>query len=130
MTGLEGLLHQIAREARVAANCAIPGWKHSIVFTDVLAASKLQQAVPIGSYPTRSTEPNELVQIDLDVFDGIADRSTLACQLRMELEPFIIGVGKIRAIDTCKELIILAADEGKRVSLGHDVTPTSDDLDS
>jgi len=127
MNALEGVLHQIAREVRVAANCALPGWTQSIVFSGVLAKGELEQAVPIGNYPTRSAEANELVRINLNLLDHIADPATVKFLLRMELEPFIIGVGKIRAVETSEGLVIFASKEGERIGLiEHDAsTPNS-----
>ncbi len=43
MTPLEGVAHQIAREARVAANCAMPGWAYSVVPPSGLLDSEIEK---------------------------------------------------------------------------------------
>lgn len=115
MTPLEGVAHQIALEARVAANCAnsaVPGWGYSVAVPEGLFLCKTQKVERILSYPSRNTVAAELVRIDLDFLDEITDTSALKLLLRKELEPFIIGVGEIRAIESAKGLIVARMDQG------------------
>jgi hypothetical protein len=120
MTKLEGIAHQIAREARIAANCKMPGWAYSVAVPCGLFLDEMQQVERIRSYATRAAEPGELVRIDLDFLDVVADLPALKFLNCMELEPFIIGVGKVRAIETAKGLIVTSGDQGQKISLRHD----------
>jgi hypothetical protein len=129
MTDLEGLLHQIAREARVAANCALPGWAYAVILLSSNLLGETKQIKSTCSYATRATMPFELVRINLDFLDEVADLATAKLLLRMDIEPFIIGVGKVRTIETEEGLVILASDESEGIGfVEHEPTPTSGDF--
>ena len=49
--------------------------------------------VHIGSAPTKRNDPSELVRVYVDVPDAI--HGVLCNSLRAEIEPFIMGVGKV-----------------------------------
>jgi hypothetical protein len=83
MTDLEGLLHQIAREARVAANCALPGWAYAVILLSSNLLGETKQIKSTCSYATRATMPFELVRINLDFLDEVADLATAKLLLRM-----------------------------------------------
>ncbi len=110
MTPLEGVAHRIAREARVAANCATTDWAYSVVPPSGLLDGEIEKRFPARSYPTRAAVPNELVRIDLDFVDVESDLSSLKFLLRMEIEPFIIGVGEVRTEETAKGVKVLRRD--------------------
>lgn len=119
MDHLEGIAHQIAREARIAANCAQPGWAYSVSVPSALFVREVKQTQAVASYATRSDVPNELVRIDLDLHDIKTDLVALKLLLRMELEPFIIGVGQVRTRETAKGLMVLRAEERQEILLAH-----------
>jgi len=119
MTHLEGIAHQIAREARIAANCAAPGWAYSVAIPRSLFLGEMPQTKHVCSHPTRSTKLGEIVRIDLNFLNDVTNTTALKLLLRMELEPFIIGVGKVRAIEDAKGLILMSCEEGKGVDITH-----------
>jgi hypothetical protein len=94
MSPVEGLLHQIANKTRIYANCVIPGWAYSVTLARRFVANEMPQIEQVCGYPSRATETGELVRIDLTLLDDVASLPLLKLDLRMELEPFIIGVGK------------------------------------
>ena len=110
MSPLEGAAHQIAREARVAANCAQPGWAYSLDIPRRLFRGEMKHPDRICSYASVSTILGELVRIDIDLLDIEAGAHALKFLLRSELEPFIIGVGKVRAVETAKGIVIMRED--------------------
>ena len=118
MTPLEGIAHQIAREARAAANCAIPGWAYSVVVPVEGFHGEIKQGFHIRSHPVRA-KSEELVTIDTDLLNIETERATLHFYLRNEIEPFIIGVGKVRVLDVPKGLVLFAGDERDGVRIGH-----------
>ena len=119
MTPFEAVAHQIAREARIAANCAMPGWAYSVVPPGGPLDGEVEKRFPVRSYPTRSTVPEELVRIDLDFLDVVSDLSSFKLLLRMELEPFIIGIGKVRTEVTAKGIKVLRCDERDGIGFSH-----------
>jgi hypothetical protein len=127
MTPLEGIAHQIAREARAAASCVIPGWAYSVAISVELFDGEIKQGFHVRSYPVRAVA-DELVTIDTDFLDGVTDPDALNLLLRNELEPFIIGIGKIRISETEKGLVVFADDERDGVRLVHDTRAMGDDL--
>jgi hypothetical protein len=85
MTTVEGIAHQIAREARIAANCAMDGWAYSVVIPVELFRNEVQKRFFIRSHPTRSTILTELVRIDTDFLNVVTDTLALNHLLRLEL---------------------------------------------
>jgi hypothetical protein len=119
MSPLEGLANQIASEARAAANCALPGWRYSVIIPSELFGGEIEKSFAIRSHPSRSAEPTELVRIDTDYLNVKSEVAALNLLLRMELEPFIIGVGLVKAVETAKGIVILAGEEWQRKWLTH-----------
>jgi hypothetical protein len=113
---LEGLLNQIAREARFGAWAATPpqwGWLISVSGT--LFAREVEQPVAVVGYASRAAIPGELVRINLDFVNVEAYLAAFKSLLRKELEPFIIGVGEIRTRETANSLIILSGDTRQEI---------------
>lgn len=125
MNILEGIAHQIAREARIAANCALDGWAYSIAVSGDLFLGEMEKTQAVRSYPTRSAIARELVRIDLDFPNVEPHAATLKFLLRMELEPFIIGVGQVRIFEPEEGLISLRRDERQVMGLGHFGAPVA-----
>lgn len=123
MTPLEGIAHQIACEARIAANCAMDGWAYSISVPASLFSGEVEKTEPIRSYPTRSTIAGELVRIDLNLPHIEPHHASLAFLVSVELEPFIIGVGKIIAQKTAEGIVLHCVDKRQEVGLAHDLLP-------
>lgn len=111
---LLGILRQIASVARAAAagSLAGSGWVSSIAILPVsYSSSEIQQTLKCVICPCRATEPNELVRLDFNLPDVIPRRNEWQCLLRLEIEPFIMGVGQVRVRDTSKGIVIVGLDE-------------------
>jgi hypothetical protein len=88
-----------------------PGWSRLVVLASGLLNGEIKQSFCVASHPMRRTEPLELVKVHLNADRVLAAPHPLAVLLRDELEPFIIGVGKVRADFTPEGIVVLSADD-------------------
>jgi hypothetical protein len=101
---LWGILHQIAGIARAGARGATAEWITSIsILPASYGGSKVPQAVECVICQDRCTVSGELVRLDLNIPDFISGHSELQRLLCLEIEPFVIGVGNVRAKESPKE---------------------------
>lgn len=99
MDDVEGIAHQIAREARMAANCAlVTGRIFALDIPASLFDSEMEKRLPVRSHFLGIAEHGELCRIDLNPSHLLPHADALIANIRRELEPFIIGVGKVRVI--------------------------------
>ena len=70
------------------------------------------QAFKCASAPSHLTEPDELHRVDLNINDGFARALELRSLVQMELEPFIIGVGKVRVDKSPEGIVVSRANDG------------------
>jgi hypothetical protein len=119
---LNGILHQIASAARSAAAFAAdhPGWMQSIGIAAAFFDREVPEKLVIGRCFARRTKPNELVRVDLDFPIGFPSASEVRELLKMEIAPFIIGVGTVRVEDTPEGIVIAGIDEQQQI-FGHDI---------
>jgi len=115
---VEGMLHWVAREAQFGAWSAVVvqecdyGSLRSISVSGKLFDGKIQEPFSVRGFPSRRTEPGELVRIHFDFIHVVPYLGALTRLLQMALEPFIIGVGQVRTRQTPDGLIILLRDSG------------------
>jgi hypothetical protein len=108
---LAGPLHRLAASARVAAGTAASDvfggkWVASIGVARGFFDCEIPQANQICHMPMRAQKAGELVTIDFNLADDVPLALQVRAVLRMELEPFIIGVGNIAVEDTAEGLVI------------------------
>lgn len=128
---LQAILSQIASLARTIALSAIytPGWSRSVLLLPEtgLLGDVVPQVLQVASCPCRTTMPGELVRLKAQRADRISGLYEYARVLiTQEVEPFIIGVGQVRARQTAEGIVILRVDVGFKedrhaVSLPDDV---------
>lgn len=91
-------LHQIASALRAVACCATSDWsmlpRLPAVFLDV------GHSLAVGAMRVRPAEVAELVRLDFHLDNLVASHCETVSLLRLELEPLIIGVGKVRVRDS------------------------------
>jgi hypothetical protein len=112
MSRMEDIAKGLASVGRGAACAATPDWARSITLTTSLFGSELLKRVECTSMPCRVAVLGELVRIDFDFNVIVSTKNDLAHLLRLEIEPFIIGVGEVRVEDAPKGVIIRKADLG------------------
>jgi hypothetical protein len=112
----DDILFDIARAVRSAAwaASATPGWTMLLRLPAGLFDSEVQYRIFIGGCPCRATKLNELVVIDLNLTNDIPAHSGLFYLLARDLEPFIVGVGEVRAEIAPEGRIILRRDDWER----------------
>jgi hypothetical protein len=84
--------------------------------------SEVPEAFQVGSNIMRLTIPGELVRIYFNIDHDFALLSALQSAVRMNLEPFIIGVGQVSVRETPEGVVIFRADNRKR-DLVHNESP-------
>ena len=112
----DGILHQIASAVRALAAVSIttPGWGRSILLLPEagLLRDEIPQTLQVTSCPCRVTMPGELIRLDFQRPDRIAaSYEDVRALLVQEIEPFIIGVGQVRARNTPEGIVILRINE-------------------
>jgi hypothetical protein len=58
---------------------------------------EFEERISVGRCPCRAAESDELVKLNLNLDPGFAAPDRFIALLAMELEPFVIGVGQVRA---------------------------------
>jgi len=112
MKKYHGVLHQIANAARSCAMTAVatPEWIQSIGISSIFFGREVPQKLVVGCCFARRREPRELVRIDLEFPVGFPLASVVRQSLKMEIAPFIIGVGEIIVQETTEGLVISRID--------------------
>jgi hypothetical protein len=110
-------LHRLASSIRSAAITGASDvfgskWCESIGISPGFFDGEIPQGREICRMPMRREKPGELVRVDLNLQSGAELTGVVREFLRMELEPFIIGVGKVRADDAPEGLVIVTAEDG------------------
>jgi hypothetical protein len=108
----DGILHQIASAVRVAARSATDAWCSSVLLPPALFVDEIVQTLKVASGMRRVTMPGELVRIDLNLSGNIPAPLDIRRPLRLEILPFIIGVGYVRMEDTPEGFVLLRMDLG------------------
>jgi hypothetical protein len=91
----------------------------SLEFSKPLGGCDPSQSAEISACPCLPTISGELVRchIDLDDFDSF--RPIIVDLLRSELEPFIIGVGRVIVDQADKDLVVRLSDPKRKDSILH-----------
>lgn len=108
-------LSSIASLVRSAAYGAMttPGWGRSILASTGLVEGEVSKPVDSAIVPMRREPDDELVRVDLHSFDQAAASFDVRAALIGEIEPFIIGVGKVRAENTAEGFKVFLCDNGE-----------------
>ncbi len=123
-----GAAIHIATAAREAAIHADAEWARLVLIPIGLLNGELQEISQIARCPKRPTIPGELVRVHFNFSDGIPIHKSLLCDLvRMDIEPFIIGVGKICVYEIEKGFVVSRRQLGQ-YSFDHDLSPLSSSL--
>jgi hypothetical protein len=117
----------IRTSALIAASEEFSGeWCESITVPSVFfdgEISEVYKTRAVCIYPTSVKKSGELVRIDWhpsDISPGFVEISNL---LRLELEPFIIGIGHILVDEFPEGGIIVRRDLGKNLNVDHPLSP-------
>ena len=89
-----------------------------------LNLEETEKDLRIGVLPVRLTIPNELVVLDLDLGYSVAAPFGLCDLIVDELRPFSTGVGKVRADQTFKGVVLFLA-EREDEEYCHTATPAT-----
>jgi hypothetical protein len=109
---LYGGLHQLANAIRAAAAVAheTPGWSRSLYVARTFFDGEVFKHLEVSLVPSRQTKPKELVRVDFDLLGFASLAGEVVTLLRMELEPFIIGVGQVRIEEIPEGLAVMLSD--------------------
>jgi hypothetical protein len=114
------ILSQMAAAIRVIARSATDENATSLEFSYSLGCGETTERVEVATCPCIPAIPGELVRADIDKDYFAAFRFPICDLLRSELEPFIIGVGRITVNETNEGLVVLRADAGQ-ISGSHEI---------
>jgi hypothetical protein len=87
-------LHQIASALRAVACCATSDWSMLPRLPAVFLDGQVGHSLAVGATRVRPAEVAELVRLDFHLDNLVASHCETVSLLRLELEPFIIGVGE------------------------------------
>jgi hypothetical protein len=109
-------LHRLAASIRAAVITGASetfgdDWCESLSVPRGFFDGKVSHGHKICFSPERSQIINELVRVYLNLAEGTQETLMIRQLLRMELEPFVIGVGQVSVKDTTEGLVILRCDE-------------------
>jgi hypothetical protein len=104
------VMHKIAQLC-AAVNFAIAEGKLRFNPFSGIACGEDEQLIQCGSMPCRRQILGELARIHINTPDGSAIRAPFLLPLRKEIEPFIIGVGKVRTEDTPEGIVVIKCDD-------------------
>lgn len=111
---------QIASVAQTAARLAAAErdgtWCELILISRPYGRSEPEEGLIIAATIARVNELGELVRVHFDNFDDVG-LAVFRQALRMELEPFVVGVGQVRVDDSPDGIVILRRDIGEVHSL-------------
>lgn len=117
----EQIATRLASTMRAAAKAADDEWCISLLLARPLFLNEGVESVEVVSGPARVTELGELVRLYPDKHDDISLFSVICLLLAREIEPFVIGVGKVVARQSEEGGIVLLRDlcEEGRVVVSH-----------
>ncbi|HEX6441096.1 MAG TPA: hypothetical protein VF007_02850, partial [Stellaceae bacterium] len=118
------ILGQIAGAVRSGAASAArtPGWRCDLSLPFGFFDRKEPDCIHIGRSPCRAAVGDELVKLYLNLDPLFPALDRLFNLLAMELEPFIIGVGEVRA-DLLPEGVVLIRRENRKDHCAHGDAP-------
>jgi hypothetical protein len=117
-------LHQIASALRAVACCATSDWSMLPRLPAVFLDGQVGHSPAVGAMRVRPAEVAELVRLDFHLDNLVASHCETVSLLRLELEPFIIGVGKVRVRDSTEGIVVALADD-RQAKDWHVVDPPS-----
>ena len=117
-----GILSQVASRIRMAARCATGSSGSSVFLPRSFIEGDGSKGVDIALSSYAVTVPGELVRAHFDQFDFAAFAFDVRDTLRMEIEPFIVGVGHVAVEKSPEGLVVRLVDE-REIGDGHKVTP-------
>jgi hypothetical protein len=119
---MRDVLHEIARAARSAAMSSGDEWSSSISVPGRYLCGEVHEPFQVATVPVPCVIPGELCRVYLNFSGDEVAALMLKASLIYELEPFIIGVGKICCYPTPDGIVILRRDiwEQKFVEACHD----------
>jgi hypothetical protein len=111
------IIHQLAHKLRAAAICATesPGWARLLMLPRGQLDRDKQQIVTVAISFVKPEKLGEIVRLHFNLPDGMAEPFPVRALIRMELEPFIVGVGKVSVQETVDGLVIVSLDKGDGV---------------
>ena len=95
-----------------------------LVFARGLFDGEVLQALKCARAPFRITEPDELVRVDRNIYDGFAQAPEIRSLIGMELKPFVVGVGKVRVDEFPEHIVVFRVYDGQ-ISRVHGLAPGS-----
>jgi len=83
----------------------------SIALTAGFFEYEFGKRIAVSSQSARAQKPGELVRVHFNLPNGTPGAAAIRALLRMEREPFIVGVGQVRVEDAPEGIVIAGRDE-------------------
>ena len=117
ISALDSHLHRVAHAARqsamvVATENPASDWGALIVVPAAFFDTEVGKRLEVCCLPVRRKIPNELTRVHLNLDGAEARASVFKAALRKELEPFIIGVGKVTCWEVAEGIVIIGSNDG------------------
>lgn len=110
---------KLADLIRIAALSANDKWCASLLACHPLRSDIIAQPLKVVSGIRRATVAGELVRFDPHKGDSIAALIEVSRLVISEIEPFVIGVGKVRARQNEEGVIVISRDISERDFIDH-----------
>jgi hypothetical protein len=110
---VEALASQVASITRAAAYSATPESTSSVVCAPGLLDGEILQPIMVSVMGIPIAVPGELVRVNLNMPTGMSLTSDVQLLLNLEIEPFIVGVGKVKVDNTPNGIVVRRVDARK-----------------
>jgi hypothetical protein len=110
---INSVIGQMAAAIRTLANSSALGTGISLEFSCSLGEGDCLEKVDVVACPCLPSVPNEIVRAKIDKHDFATAPLPVCDLLRLEIEPFIIGVGWVIVDETIEGVVIRLCDLGK-----------------
>lgn len=126
---INSVVSQIAASIRTLANSAALGTSVSLEFSYSLGEGDCLEKVDVIACPCLPGVPDEIIRATINKNDFPATPLPVCSLLILEIEPFIIGVGRV-VVDETVEGIVVRLGDPREIQGSHFNLPNSSDLGS
>lgn len=126
---VNSVIAQMATAIRTLARSTTKDTAVSLEFSYSLGGGDCLEKVDVGACPCLPSVPNEVVRAEINEDDFSSAGFPIRDLLRLELEPFIIGVGWVIVDEISEGIVVRRCDLGKIEGAHHINTPNSSGSD-